>query len=124
MKRFVDTHTLVRATLWGVLLHVVLALLAHFSTWVAENLYMFGWMMCSATAGYLYGMWIGRSYALGALGGAIAGGVSALPVIVLTVLVGDSEAAMVSVGPGVCILTGGVGGAFGHMSAIMRKLGL
>jgi hypothetical protein len=124
MNRLIDARILLRAALAGVVLQFVLAAIAHFSPWVATHLLLFGRMMCAATAGYLYGMMLGRSYALGAFGGAIAGGLCAVPAIALSVLVGDSEASMVSVGTGICILTGGVGGAFGHMAAIMRKLGL
>lgn len=124
MNRLIDPRILIRSALWGLLLQFLVAVIAHFSPWVAGHLFLFGRMMSSATAGYLYGMGIGRGYALGAFGGAIAGGLCAVPVIVLSVLVGDSQASMVSVGTGICMLTGVVGGAFGNMAAIMRKLGL
>jgi hypothetical protein len=39
------------------------------------------------------------------------------------VLLGDTGAAMVAVGTGISILTGAVGGAFGHIAANLRKLG-
>ena len=124
MKRFFDARALTRSTLAGLTLQLVFTAIGHFSPWAAAHLLLFGWMMSAATAGYLYGFAIGRSYALGALGGVIAGGLCAFPAVALSALLGDSGASMVAVGTGICMLTGGVGGAFGHMAAIMRKLGL
>lgn len=118
-----DARLILRAAIVGTVLHLVLAIAAHFVSWISPNMFLFGRMMCSATAGYVYGMSLGRGYAVGAAGGAVAGGLSAIPVIALSVLWGDTEAAMVAVGTGICMLTGGVGGAFGQMAAIMRKLG-
>ena len=83
----------------------------------------YGRRMVSASAGYLYGMDFGRGYAVGALGGAIAGGLCIVPAIALSVLLADTDASMLAVGTGICILTGGVGGAFGQMAAFMRRLG-
>ena len=119
----VDARILLRAAIVGTVLQLVLALAGHFIPWVAVHVFMFGRMMASATAGYYYGMVLGRGYAVGALGGAIAGGLCAAPVIAISALLGDAEASMVAVGTGISILTGGVGGAFGEMAAIMRKLG-
>ncbi len=123
-NQMIDARILLRAAVIGTVLQFILAIAGHFSPWIAANLFMFGRMMCSATAGYLYGLILGRGYAAGALGGAIAGGLCVVPALAISVLLGDSEAAMVSIGTGISILTGGVGGAFGQMGAIMRKLGL
>jgi len=119
----IDARTLLRCAFAGAVLQLVLAVAAHFVPWVAAHALLFGRMMCSATAGYLYGMALGRGYAAGALGGAIAGGLCIVPALALSVLAGDSPAAMVSVGTGIGILTGGIGGAFGQIAAILRKLG-
>ena len=119
----IDARILLRAAIVGAVLQLALALAGHFIPWVAVHLFMFGRMMASATAGYYYGMVLGRGYTVGALGGAIAGGLCAAPVIEISVLLRDAEPAMLALGTGVCILTGAVGGAFGHMAAIMRKLG-
>ena len=118
-----DSRLILHAAVAGTVLQLVLAVCGHFFPWVALHLFTFGHMMCSATAGYLYGLVLGRGYAAGALGGAIAGGLCVVPALALSVLLRDSQAAVVSVGTGISILTGGVGGAFGQMAAILRKLG-
>jgi len=119
----IDSRLLLRAAVVGLVLQLVLAVCGHFFPWVAVHLFTFGRMMCSATAGYLYGLTFGRGYAAGALGGAIAGGLCAVPALAVSVLLGDSAASVVAVGSGISMLTGGVGGAFGQMGAILNKLG-
>ena len=119
----IDARILQRAAIIGAVLQIALSVTGTFFPWVVIHLFMFGRMMISATAGYLYGMEFGRSYATGALGGAIAGGLCVVPAIALSVLLGDTGAAMVAVGTGISILTGAVGGAFGQIAANLRKLG-
>ena len=119
----IDSRLILRAAVVGAVLQLILAVCGHVFPWVALHLLVFGRMMCSATAGYLYGLLFGRGYAAGALGGAIAGGLCVVPALAVSVLLGDSAAAMVSIGTGISILTGGVGGAFGQMGAILKKLG-
>ncbi|MDE2181743.1 MAG: hypothetical protein KGJ78_01840 [Alphaproteobacteria bacterium] len=118
-----DSRLILRAAVIGTILQLGLAVAGHYFSWIGVNGFLFGRMMCSATAGYLYGRWLGRGYAVGAAGGAVAGGLCAAPVIALSSLWGDTEASMVAIGTGICMLTGGVGGVFGQMAAIMRKLG-
>jgi hypothetical protein len=119
----IDSRLVLRASVAGLVLQLILAVCGHAFPWVAAHLLVFGRMMLSATAGYLYGLLLGRGYAAGALGGAIAGGLCAVPALAISVLLGDSAAAMVATGTGISILTGGVGGAFGQMGAILKKLG-
>jgi len=117
-----DTPLLRRVTIIGLAVQLLLSLAGHFFPWVAMHLFMFGRLMISASAGYFYGMDFGRGYAVGALGGAIAGGLCLIPAIALSVLLGDTEAPMLAIGTGACILTGAVGGAFGQMAAFIRRL--
>ena len=117
-----DARLLRRVTIIGLAVQLLLSLSGHFSPWVALNLFMFGRMMISASVGYFYGMDFGRGYAVGALGGAIGGGMCVVPGIALSVLLGETGAAMLAVGTGVCILTGALGGAFGQMAAFMRRI--
>ncbi len=118
-----DPRLVLRAALVGAVLQIVLAVAGHFSPWVGIHLFLFGRAMLSATAGYVYGLILGRGYGAGALGGAIAGGLAVVPGLAVSVLLGDSLAAMMATGMGISILTGAVGGAFGQMGAILRKLG-
>lgn len=112
-----------RAVIVGVVLQLILAVLGHFIPWIPGSVLMFGRMMISASAGYLYGMQMGRSYATSALGGAIAGGLCIIPALAVSVLFGDTPASFLAIGTGIAILTGGVGGAFGQMAAMLHKLG-
>lgn len=119
----IDSGIAFRAAIVGLVLQLLLALAGHAFGWTGSNMFLFGQMMVSATAGYLYGFWLGRGYAVGAAGGAVAGGLCAVPALAILALANDLAASMVPIGTGICMLTGCVGGAFGHMGAIMRKLG-
>lgn len=118
-----DARLILRTALFGTVLQLALAAAGHFSAWVAINLFLFGRAMLSATAGYGYGLILGRGYGAGALGGAIAGGLCAVAGLTVSVLLGDTPAAIVTTATAISILTGAVGGVFGQMGAILRKLG-
>ncbi len=113
----IDAKILQRAMIVGSGLQVVMFVLGHFIPWVAIHAFMFGGMMISATAGYLYAMDLAAGYQRGALGGAIVGGVSALIGIAVSILIGDTPAYMIAFGTGISILTGAVGGVFGQLAA-------
>lgn len=118
-----DARLVLRCALAGTILQLILAGTGHFLPWVGIQLFLFGRAMLSATAGYLYGLIFGRGYGAGALGAAIAGGLCVVPALALSVLLGDSPAAMVAIATGISILTGAVGGVFGQMGAILKRLG-
>jgi hypothetical protein len=116
----VDNRALQRAILVGTLLQIVFVLIAHFSVWIEANALLFAGMMTSATVGYLYAQEVAKGYALGAYGGAIAGGLCAFIGIAVSVLLGDMTARMLLVRGLICILTGAVGGIYGQMAADWR----
>jgi len=116
----VDNRALQRAILVGTLLQIVFVLIAHFSVWIEANALLFAGMMTSATVGYLYAQEVAKGYALGAYGGAIAGGLCAFIGIAASVLLGDMTARMLLVRGLICILTGAVGGIYGQMAADWR----
>jgi len=119
-----DARLVMRSALVGTVAQLALAAAAHFFPWIAGNLALFARMMLSASAGYLYGLVLGQGYGRGALGGAIAGGLCVVPALVVSVLLGDSGAAAMTTITLIAIGTGAVGGFFGQMGAILRKLGL
>jgi len=119
-----DARLILRAAVIGTVLQAALALAGHFSPSIAAHFFLFGRMMIAATAGYLYGLSLGRGYGAGALGGLIAGGLCAVAGLALSVMLGDTLPSEVSLEAGISLLTGAVGGAFGQMGAILRKLGL
>ena len=75
----------------GTVLQAVLAVLAHVSGWVALHALLFGAMMISATAGYLYAQDISKGYAAGATGGVLAGGVCGLFGVAFSIILGDTD---------------------------------
>ena len=119
-----DTRLVLQTALVGAALQLVLAWAAHAYPWVAIHLVLFGRAMASATAGYLYGLIRGRGFGAGALGGAIAGGLCVVPALTLSLLLADPENLRATTSAGISVLTGAVGGAFGQIGALLRKLGL
>ena len=119
-----NSRLVLQTALAGAVLQLVLAGAAHLSPWVTLHLVLFGRAMVSATAGYLYGLSLGRGFGAGALGGAIAGGLCVVPALALALLLADREIMMATTTAAISVLTGAVGGAFGQIGAILRKLGL
>jgi hypothetical protein len=116
----IDTKALQRAIIVGTVLQVAMVIVGHFSAWVAQNVFMFGGMMISATVGYFYALDIAKGFGRGALGGAIAGGVCALLGIAVSVVLGDTQAVILALGTAISVLTGAVGRVFGQIAAIMQ----
>jgi hypothetical protein len=118
----VDNTALQRAILVGTVLQIFFVLVAHFSAWIETHALLFAGMMTSATVGYLYAQEVAKGYALGAYGGAIAGGLCAFVGIAVAVLLGDMTGGMLVVRDLISILTGAVGGIYGQMSADWRQI--
>jgi hypothetical protein len=119
----IDYRALQIATVVGTVLQVAMVVIGHFVPWVALHVFMFGGMMISATVGYLYARDVDKGYGRGALGGAIAGGVCALLGIAVSVILGDTEPAILALGTSISVLTGAIGGVFGQMSAAILAWG-
>ncbi len=119
----IEMAALRRAMIVGTSLQVVLAILAHFSDWIALHALLFGAMMISAVAGYLYAQDISRGYAAGAAGGLVAGGVCGLFGVAISIILGDTDPGLLLQNTLIFVFTGGVGGLFGQMAAGMQSLG-
>jgi hypothetical protein len=118
----IDAAVAKRAMIVGTALQVVLAILADFSPWVALHALLFGEMMISATAGYLYAQDVAQGFAAGATGGLIVGSVCGLFGLALSVVLGDTDAGLLIQYAAILAFTGGIGGIFGQMSAGIRSL--
>ena len=116
----IDNSALRRAILVGTVSQVAMVVIGHFAPWVALHVFMFGGMLISAAVGYLYARDVTKGYGLGALGGAIAGGVCALLGIAVSVILGDTPPFVLALGTAISTLTGAVGGVVGQMSAGIR----
>jgi hypothetical protein len=119
----IDIRVLLRTAIVGIVLQLALALAAHYVAYVAKYYFLFGGMMISATAAYLYGMGSGKGYFSGATGGAIVGGACALIGVGASALMQDAAQSTIPVFTAICVLTGAVGGLFGQMAAKLRSMG-
>lgn len=118
----IDRKILERATLVSIVMQIAMVVTGYFVTWVELHALMFGGMMISSIAGYLYGMHNGKGWGSSALGGAIGGGTSGIIGIAVAVVLKEMPTIALAIGTPICILTGTVGGLFGQMSANMRKM--
>jgi len=117
----IDIRIMQRALIVGTVLQIALALLSHVSPWVQQNVLLFGAMMISATAGYLYAMDYGAGFGRGILGGAIAGAVSGAIGVLALILLKDEPARIFMLWTGIFTLTGLAGGFWGEVAARMRR---
>jgi len=118
----IDSSALSRAMIVGTTLQVVLAILANLSAWIAQYALLFGAMMLSAIAGYLYAQDVSKGYLAGAVGGLVAGGVSGLFGVATSVVLGNTDPGLFIQNTLIFVFTGGIGGLFGQMAAIMDRL--
>ena len=119
----IETGTLIRTTLVGIILQVAMYVLGHFNHWVAVNVFDFGAMMISASAAYLYAMVTGRGYFSSATAGAVVGGACGFLGIGLSALLGDSHVGYVPTATTIAVFVGAVGGLFGQLAAVLRSMG-
>ena len=116
----IDSPALNRAMIVGATLQVVLAILANLSAWIAQHALLFGAMMLSAVAGYLYAQDVSKGYLAGAVGGLVAGGVSGLFGVAMSVILGNTDPGLFMENTLIFVFTGGIGGVFGQMAAMMN----
>jgi hypothetical protein len=119
----IDVRIMQRALLVGTALQVGMAVLSHFSPWAREHVLLFGAMMISATAGYLYAMDYGAGFGRGMLGGAIAGGACGAVGVAATVLLKDAPAEIFALWTAIFMTTGIAGGFWGQIAARMTGRG-
>jgi hypothetical protein len=107
---------LVRATLVGTVLQLVLAVTGHYDPRVA-SLFAVGGMLLSLVAGFLAGRWsAGLGKAGAAASGAVAGALCALLGILESFYLGDVPAWVIAFGPFSSGVTGAIGGFLGRVT--------
>ena len=109
-------RSLIRATLIGTVLQLVMVVMGHYDPRVAELFAVLG-MFLSLVAGLLFGRWslpLGKGGA--ALGGLVAGGLCALLGIVESFSLGDVPAWVIAFGTASSAVTGAIGGWLGRIS--------
>jgi hypothetical protein len=118
-----DIKALQRAITVGMLLQVTMSVFVHYASWIGLNAILFTGMMISATAGFLYSQDIGPGYPRGIFVGAVVGGVSAFVGFAVLLGLGDISEHEYWLRTAISIGTGAVGGPFGQMSFILKRLG-
>jgi hypothetical protein len=103
-----------RAAIVGTVLQVAMVVIGHFVPWVAQHVFMFGGMAISALAGLLYARETAAGYGPSALGGAAAGAVCALIGIAISVLLHNTQPAILAIGTASSAVTGAIGGLIGQ----------
>jgi len=115
----IEPVILQRALIVGTILQVAMILIGHFSPFVRDHVFMFGGMMISGLAGYLYAMDYAAGFVRGMTGGAVAGGGCALIGIAASVLLGDTPLFVLALGTAISVVTGIAGGFWGQIAARM-----
>ncbi len=104
-----------RATAIGALLQIVMVSAGHFLPALRDPGFAIGGMGFSAVAGWLFARAApDRRWRPILAGGAIAGGVSAIFGIGVSVLLGDVPASLLVLGTAASVLTGALGAAIGR----------
>ena len=116
---YIEPRILQRALIVGTVLQVAMILIGHFVPFVRDHVFMFGGMMISGVAGYLYAMDYAAGFGRGIAGGAIAGGGCALIGIAASVLLGDTALVVLALGTAISAVTGAAGGFWGEIAAWM-----
>ncbi len=117
-----DGKLLQRSAITGILLELTLVVLGHYVPWVRANAYEFCAMMIVGLAGLFYARDFAKGYGRGALGGAIAGGTAGLIGISAANILGDEPLAALAFGTVLLIAVGAIGGLFGQLGAVLRRL--
>lgn len=93
-----DRNALIRATGIGTALQVLMVVAGHFVPALQDPGFAIGGMGLSAVAGWLYARAAAGGWGQALGGGAVAGGVSALLGIAVSVLLGDVPASLLGLG--------------------------
>lgn len=118
-----DRKVFIRALIVGIVMMLVLMGGVHFSVYLAHNDFLFGGMMITAVAGYLYGMDAARGYLASATAGAVIGIITALVGVGMSVALRDAQQNVIPFFTAICVLTAAIGGLFGQLSASIRAMG-
>jgi len=115
----VDLKILRRALLVGLILELLLVAMGHYRPRFRPTFELFGCMI-AGVAGLLYARDLARGFGAGALGGAAIGAMCGIVAVACASLLGDRPDLYIPWGVLVATLTGGIGGLFGQMDAMMK----
>jgi heme O synthase-like polyprenyltransferase len=110
-----NRKALINATVVGTILQLAMIVAGHFIPFVKDNVFMLGGMAISLAAGLLYARAAKGAWPDSLLGGGIAGLVCAVIGIAASVLLGDTDPAILLFGTLSSAVTGLIGGAIGKL---------
>ena len=110
-----NRSALIRATLTGTVLQLIMIVAGHFVPFVKDNVFMWGGMAISMVAGLLYAWAAKGRLGDSMIGGAISGGLCALLGIAASVAWGDTPVFVLAAGTLMSAITGLVGGGIGKV---------
>jgi len=116
----VNLKILRRAMLVGAVFELLLVGAGHLQPWLKPLFFLFGCMLIAAVMGLLSARDLAGGFGLGALGGATAGAVCGMVAVSASSLMGDRPDLYIPYGVMVSTLTGGVGGLFGQIDAMIQ----
>jgi hypothetical protein len=118
----IDIKILKRAMLVGMVFEFLLVVAGHFSPMLRDHFMLFGCMMIAGVAGLLYARDLARGFRLGALGGGVTGSAAGIVAVGASNVLGDRPDLYIPYGVMVLTLIGAIGGLFGQLDAVLRKL--
>ena len=118
----VDTKILKRAMLVGAVFELLLVVAGHFQPWLRAHFLLFGCMMIAGVAGLLYARDLAGGFRLGALGGGVTGAAGGIVAVGVSNVLGDRPDIFIPYGVMVLTLIGAIGGLFGQLDAILRRM--
>ena len=118
----VDLKILRRALLVGLILELLLVAMGHYRPRFRPTFELFGCMMIAGVAGLLYARDLARGFRLGALGGGVAGAAGGIAAVGAANVLGDRPDLYIPYGVMILTFIGAIGGLFGQLDAMLRKL--
>jgi hypothetical protein len=118
----IDGKILRRAMLVGAVFELLLVVAGHYSPWLRAHFLLFGCMMIAGVAGLLYARDLARGFRLGALGGGVTGAAGGIVAVGASNVLGDRPDIFIPYGVMVLTLIGAIGGLFGQLDAILRRI--
>lgn len=106
----------------GAVFELLLVVAGHFAPWLRAHFMLFGCMMIAGVAGLLYARDLARGFRLGALGGGVTGSAAGIVAVGASNVLGDRPDIFIPYGVVVLTLIGAIGGVFGQLDAMLRKL--
>ena len=116
-----SVESMIPMLILGTILQFAMVIGGHYNEFIRNNLFAVGGMLISMLAGALWARSHARGKGQAAGGGAIIGGGCALIGIIVSVLLGDTEAMILAIGTISSMVTGAIGGVILYAAAGVHR---